>query len=136
MGKPFVLQLENRPGELAHITRALAIRGVNIEHISGTGAGDKMCALLTTDRDDVTREVLRSIGVSFVEGDTLHVEIADEPGALASLTERLARAGVNVTGIVMVGCRGHMREVAFSVDDEAKAREVLGLPPVYHLAGV
>ncbi len=30
MGQPFMIQLENRPGELAHVTRALAMRAINI----------------------------------------------------------------------------------------------------------
>ena len=39
MGQPFVIQLENRPGELAHVTRALAMRGINIQAIAGSSAG-------------------------------------------------------------------------------------------------
>ena len=33
MVSQFVIQLENRPGELAHLTRALAMRGIDIRHI-------------------------------------------------------------------------------------------------------
>ncbi len=135
MGRPFVIQLENRVGELAHLTRALAIRGVNIEHVVGTSAGDKMCARITTDDDALTREVLRSLDLPFVEGDALHVEVEDRPGGIAALTERLAAAGVNVTGILTVGRRHGMTHLAFTVDDEARAREALGLPSVVVPAG-
>ncbi len=136
MAQPFVVQLENRPGELAHIARALANRGISIQHLAGRGAGSKACALLTTDDDEMTREVLKSIGVPFVEGDTLHLEIEDRPGAIADLSERLAAQGVNITGILIVGRRASMCEVAMTVSDEAKAREVLGLPAVYRLTPV
>jgi len=136
VAQPFVIQLENRPGELAHIARALANRGINIQHLAGSGAGCTACAMLTTDDDEMTREVLKSIGVPFVEGDTLHVEIPDRPGAIADLSERLSAGGVNITGILIVGRRGAMCEVAMTVNDEPRARELLGLPAVYRLAGV
>ncbi len=133
MGQPFVIQLENRPGELAHVTRALAMRGINIQAIAGSSAGTHMCAMLTTDDAEMTRDVLHSMGIPFVEGDALHVEVEDRPGAIAELTERLSGAGVNITGILVVGRRGSMLEMAFTVDDQAHAREVLGLPAVHTL---
>ena len=136
VGRPFVIQLENRVGELAHVTRALATGGVNVEHVVGTSAGDKMCARIITDNDARTREVLRSLDLPFVEGDTLHVEVEDRPGSIADLAERLAAAGVNVTGILTVGHHEGRTQLAFTVDDDARAREVLGLPPAPVPAGV
>ena len=135
MAQPFVIQLDNRPGELAHIARALANRGVSIRHLAGSSAGKQMCAMLETDDDEMTRDVLHSMGIPFVEGDTLLVEVEDRPGALADFSERLARAGVNITGILVAGCHNGMCELQFSVDDESKAREILGLPQIHALAG-
>jgi hypothetical protein len=135
MGQPFVIQLDNRPGELAHVTRALAMRGINIQSIAGSAAGDKMCAMLTTDDDTTTRDVLHAMGVPFVEGDTLCVEVEDRPGSIAELTEKLSRVGVNITGILVSGRRETKVQVAFTVDDEALAREVLGLPPIHTVTG-
>lgn len=136
MGAPFIVQLANRPGELGHLTRALAARGIDINYISGSGAGDLACALLTTDDDAATRDVLHSMGVSFVTGSTLMIEVPDKPGALADLAERLGKGGVNIEGFCIIGHRDGMAEIAFSVDDEPRAREILGLPAVYHLAPV
>ncbi len=129
MGQPFVMQLENRVGELAHVTRALAARGINIEHVVGTSTGDRMCARITTDDDAATREALRSLDIPFVEGDTLVIEVEDRPGGIAAFTERLADAGVNVTGILTVGHHGQFVQIACTVDDEVAARRALGLPP-------
>ncbi len=134
MGQSFVIQLDNRPGELAHVARALASRGINIHHIAGSAASEKLCEMVTTDDDQAAREVLRSMGIPFVEGDALHVEMPDVPGALADFSERLAAAGVSVTGILVTGRRGAVSEVAVTVDDERKAREILGLPAIHVLA--
>lgn len=137
MAHPFVVQLDDHPGELAHLARALANRGVNIGHLTASGAGQQidgacrqMCATLETSDDQATREVLRSMGYTFVEGDTLVIEVEDRPGVLADFSERLARAGINITGILVTGCRDGKCELQFSVDDERQARQVLGLPPL------
>jgi len=125
MVRQFVVQLENRPHELAHLARALASRGVNITHISFAGAGPVGSAFLTTDDDAATRDVLRSFGNQFIEGETIVVDVEDRPGGLAEVTERLAQAGVNVLGVLIVGRCGPVVEMAFAVDDEEAARRVL-----------
>lgn len=134
MGEPFVVQVRNRPGEFGHLFRALAMRGINVTTFSGSGSGDVACALITTDDDVATTEVLRSIGLPFVVGTTIRLEIEDRPGTLADVTERLGRAGVQIKGLCMIGCREGHREVAIAVDDEPAARAALGLPEPADLA--
>jgi hypothetical protein len=128
MGQPFVVQLPNRPGELAHLAKALCARGVNIIQMSGSSAGDLACALIYTDNDRATNEVLRSMGLDFVTGSTLMIEIEDTPCALGELTGRLASAGVNLKGCCIIGRREGRAEWSLSVDKEDVARRVLGLP--------
>ena len=125
MGRQFVVQLDNRPGELAHLARALACRGIDISHISCAGAGTMACAFVTTGEGEATREVLHGLGHEFVEGETLVVDVLDQPGGLADVTERFARAGVNVLGVLKIGCREGIAEMAFAVDDAKKARAAL-----------
>lgn len=125
MQRQFVVQLDNRPGELAHLARALGARGVNIVHISCVGAGPTACAFMTTAQDDETRAVLRGLGHDFIEGATVVVDIPDCPGGLAEVAERFAKAGVNILGTLIVGRQEGVVEMAFAVDDEAKARAAL-----------
>ena len=135
MGQPFVVQLPNRPGELAHLAKGLCARGVNILQIQGSSAGDLACALIYTDNDEATGEVLRSMGHSFVTGSTLIVEIEDTPCALGDLTAQLEHGGVSLKGCCLIGKRDGCAEWSLSVDDEAKARAILGLPAVHKLVG-
>jgi hypothetical protein len=135
MGRQFVVQLENHPGELAHLARAFAARGINIHHVACVGAGPLACMFVTTDDDAGTRKVLYGLGHEFIEGQPIVVEVDDRPGGLAEVTEKLATAGVNITGVLPVGRLRGVVEIAFCVDDEAKAREALGLDKL-SLAGV
>ncbi len=117
----FVVQLDNRPGELAHLARALGARGINIVHISCAGTGSIACAFMTTTEREETRSVLRSLGHDFIEGKTVVVDVPNSPGGLADLAERFAKAGVNILGTLIVGRREGVVEMAFAVDDEEKA---------------
>ena len=54
-------------------------------------------------------------------------DVADQPGGFADAAEKLAGAGVNILGALVVGRRPGLIEVAFSVDDEAAAQAALGL---------
>lgn len=129
MGTQFVVQLENRSGALARFARALAERGVNIVHCAAGGAGAIGYAIIETEDDEAARDVLRSIGLPFVEGVPITVELVDRPGALAEIAEQLGAAGVGIHGLLVVGRRGPNVLVAVTVDDEAAARAVLDRVP-------
>lgn len=126
MARQFVIQLDNHPGELAHLARAMAARGVDIHHVSCVGAGPLACMFVTTTDDSKTREVLRGLGHEYIEGTPVLVDVDDRPGGLADVTEKLAAAGVNILGVLTVGRRPGIVEMAFSVDDEIRARAALG----------
>ena len=127
MTRQFVIQIANHPGELAHLARALAARGVDIHDISCAGAGPLACVSIVPDDYVTMREVLRGLGHPFIEGEAVLVDVQDWPGGLADVAERLGAAGVNILGSLCVGRRPGIIEMAFTVDDPAKARQALGL---------
>ena len=125
MVQHIVVQLPNRPGELAHLARALAARGINLVHAAACGSGKLGFAYLETDRFEETCSVLRGSGYEFLAGHTIVVERPDKPGALADLAEELAAAGINIEGVMTCGqCNGKV-DLAITVDDVDKAREAL-----------
>ena len=128
MERQFVVQLENRPGELAHLARALADRGIDIRNICCTGSGQIACVFLTTSDSDDAFHVLRGLGCEFIEGETIVVDVADRPGGLADVTERLARSDVNILGTLVIGQRAGLLEMAFAVDDVERAKLALAVP--------
>lgn len=127
MARQFVIQLDNRVGELAHLARALAARGIDIRHIWCFGTGSLACAFVVPSDPERMRSVLDGLGHEYIEGEPIVVDVEDRPGGLADVAERLASAGVLITGTLCVGQRPGIVEMAFTVDDEARAREALGL---------
>jgi hypothetical protein len=127
MRTQFIVQLENRPGALAELARALGNRGVNIDHVAGGGAGTIGYAAFSTDDDEAARAVLATSGHEYTEGASFVVDLPDRPGGLADVTEKLADAGMSIHGLLVVGRRDGRMSVALAVDDVEAARRVLGL---------
>ena len=105
MHRQFVVQLDNRPGELAHLARALGERGVDITEIACAGTGPIACAFMTTSNTEDARQVLNGLGHEFIEGETIVVDVIDKPGGLAEVAEKFAKAGVNILSTLTVGRR-------------------------------
>jgi hypothetical protein len=123
----FVVQLENRPGALAKLARALADAGVNIREIGGGVADNHGYANISVDNADAARAVLRSRGYVHMEGEVLIADVPDRTGGLADVAGRLGDAGVNILGILFLGRGAGVVQTAMAVDDIAKARAALGM---------
>jgi hypothetical protein len=125
MGKQFVVRLKNEPGALARLAAQLGEHGIDIRTIGVGAVGSSGCAVLSTNNDSATHDVLRQAHYNFVEGEALTVGLEDRPGALAKLSGRLAAAGVNITGLVLLGRHQGKAELAITVDEIEAARRVL-----------
>jgi hypothetical protein len=125
MPKQFVVQVDNRPGQLAALAEQMAERGVDLRAIGGGGLGENGHMIMTTADDDAARHVLQDGGWVFVEGESLLAEVDDRPGGMARLARELADAGVNVLGHLFLGRWGDRATFAFVVDDPEKARPIL-----------
>ena len=132
MSQQFVVQLPNRPGELAHLAKALCARGVNIVQVHQTTVGDLTTAeIFTSCCDEDTTAVLRGMGYPFVYGSSILIEIEDNPCALGEVTDRLAHGGVNIVGCCVIGRADGLATWALSVDQEERARQLLGIPAAH-----
>src|ERR1700687_2241160 len=100
MAKQFTVRLKNEPGALARLTGRLGGHGIDIRDISAGAAGSYGCAVLSTNNDSATGDVLRKARYKFVEGDVINIGVEDRPGAFAEVTNRLAAAGINVIGVI------------------------------------
>ncbi|HUP24649.1 MAG TPA: ACT domain-containing protein [Thermoanaerobaculia bacterium] len=95
MSVDLTIALENRPGTLSELGRALGGAGVNIEGISGWEvAGEGIIHVLVED-PVAARRALEGFEVR-AERDVIVLDIEDRPGSFGELAEKVADAGVNV----------------------------------------
>ena len=125
MPKQFVVQVQNKPGEMARLAEQLAARGVDLRAIGGGELGEVGHFIMTTADDDTARKVLEDGSWTFLEGESLLAEVDDRPGGMARLARELSDAGVNVLGHLFIGRWSDRATFAFVVDDPEKARPIL-----------
>ncbi len=92
----FVIHLENRPGALAQVCRALADRNVNILAIQAAPSEGTSHVRLITDNINTTKTVLNNQHVNHTETQVAQINLANRSGELARATGRLAGANINI----------------------------------------
>src|SRR5713101_9738664 len=95
--REFTIRMQDRPGTLGKICRALADRGVNILAFQSfsAGAGESQVRLVA-DNPTITKSVLESQGLTTSEADVVQVKLPHRPGELARAASRLGEANINI----------------------------------------
>jgi hypothetical protein len=122
----FIVELTNKPGELARVAEAIAQKGINIEGFAGATAGGAGAVVLVTNDEAGTRRALSDAGCSSREIELVMAPLDHVPGSLAAATKKLAEAGVNIEAAMPTGMAGDKITIAFATDNPAKARQILG----------
>jgi hypothetical protein len=122
----FIVDLKNKPGELASIAEAIAGQGVNITGFTGATCGESGSVALITNDEAATRRALTDGGWAHRPVELVTAGLADKPGSLGMVTRKLANAGVNIEAAIPTGMSGGNVHIAFATDNPTKAREALG----------
>lgn len=125
MPKQLTVLIENRPGALAELARALSAAKVNITSIMLEGSLEFGVARIHVDNVKKGVDALKDEGFQVQVGDVLAVPLANEPGKLAELCETLEEAGVNIDSIFGTTARSDVPTVVLKLDDTAKAEAAL-----------
>jgi hypothetical protein len=120
------IAMENAPGQLGRVCRALAQANVNIRGISVSDATDISTIRLLVNDVPAAKKVLREAGVQFVSQEVLVLDLEDKPGALEKVASRLGEAGVNIHYLYGTGESGQKGVMVLRVSDVDRARQALG----------
>ena len=127
---PRVTQLsawvENRPGTLGRLADALGEKKVNIRAFMASVMDGKGFVRVVVDRPAVARKVFRAHGWETTEDELLEVAVADRPGALGRVADRLGDAGINIQYAYLGTARGAGKaNLYLAVADPAAAARAL-----------
>jgi hypothetical protein len=121
----FIVDLKNKPGELAKVTEAIAEKGIDITAFSGSTCGDSGSLALVTNDETGTNRVLSQGQWKFHTIELVETSLANRPGSLAEVTRRLTKAGVNIEAAFPIGMSGNNVQVAFATDNPVKAKQAV-----------
>ena len=99
MMKQLSIFVENRPGSMMEVTKALKEYDINIRAISGFDAPEFMILRLIVDDPARAREELVKHGFVARLGDVTALELDDEKGKLNEVLELLADHNINLNYI-------------------------------------
>ncbi len=120
----FIVELENKPGQLARLAEAVAAKGVNLTALCDVAWGSAGAVGLAVSDEAAAREALTAGGFTFREVELVSTTLADQPGSLARAARRLADAGVNIEALAAYGF-GEEGRVHLMVGDAFAVRSVL-----------
>jgi hypothetical protein len=125
----FVLNAPNRPGEGAALLNALKKAGVNLLALSAFPEGRGAQVDLVPEKSADLKRFAKRNGLSLARAKIgFIIQGSDRVGVLASVLDKLGKAGINVTAIDAVAA-GFLRFGAIfwvKPKDVAKAARVLG----------
>jgi len=117
------IDIDNAPGALAEVATAISDAGVNIAAVTCLGEGAKAELHILVPHAEAARHVLAISHVAVTrEREVVVVEVEDQPGVLADLTRKIAKAGIDLD-LVYVATRNR---VVFGAADVEALRAALG----------
>jgi hypothetical protein len=119
------IQLSNHPGDLGRVAQALARRGVNIKALAAISVGGVAMARILPDDIVVARSTFEAASIRFTEGEVNLVLLENKAGILASVTNRLGEAGINLEALYVTGIADDLVELAIVSDNPKKAKKIL-----------
>jgi hypothetical protein len=124
--KQISISIENSPGRLYEITRALGEAGINLRALNLVDSGDfGMLRLLVSDLAKTRRVMMENHMPARVD-DVVAVQINDKPGRLSEVLKPLMDARINVMYMyAFIGMSSNNAVMIFRFSDNDKAIEIL-----------
>jgi hypothetical protein len=128
--KVFTITVENQPGAVATIAKALGSAKVNILALLGTAQGPAGTVHVVAEDAKRAKKALDDAKLVYQETGAEQHELLNKPGALAQHLEKLAAKGVNLSSIHATAVKGGKKAaVVYTVEAPAKASEPTAAAP-------
>jgi hypothetical protein len=112
-------------GLVADISKHLAKANINIEDLDAFVVRDWDIVQLSVSNYDVALQVLRDAGYDAITEDAVVVNVKDQPGSLAHLTQRLFDGDVDIRSVRILHRQAGEAMVAISMADPEKGVKLI-----------
>jgi hypothetical protein len=121
-----VLNLQSKPGVLAHVAGILGKAGVNIEGVCAVETAGRGKIRLVVSDPAKAEAALKAAKIRCGHEDGLAVALENRPGTLAEAAQKLAQAKVNIKSVYVTAGGAGPVAVILSVSNPSKALAALG----------
>jgi len=124
--KQIAVLIENAPGRLYEVTKALGDAGINLRALNLVDTGDFGILRLLVSDLVTTRRILMEKQMPALVDEVVAAEIEDRPGQLAALLKPLYDAHINVVYMyAFIGLSSGRAVMVFRFSDNDRAIEIL-----------
>ena len=124
--KQVSIYVENQPGRLAEVTKALADAGVDIQALSIADTDTFGILRLIVNDPELAKNTVIDAGFSAKVTEVVAVAVEDHPGGLSDVLTMLSKEGVDVGYMyAFIGKKEGLADVILRVKDNCKAKEIL-----------
>ena len=123
ISKEIVVTAENKVGVLADISKILADHGINIEGVAGYEIGNEAKIMIVAEDTLRAKEALERAGYKkMTEHEIVIVDLENKPGALKSITAKMAAEKIDIKYIYGSSCpEGCPAKIVLSTSNNEKA---------------
>ncbi len=122
----FSIFMVNKPGVLAQLLGEFARAKINIVAMTVMDSVEHGVLRIVLAEPEKTREVLAKLNAPHNETEVLCVNLTNKPGALAGVTEKLAKEHINISyAYCTAGAKGGRTTGILKVADVRKAMRIL-----------
>lgn len=126
--KQFTIFMINKPGVLSMILTGFASSKINIVALTVMDSAEHGVLRLVAAAPEKVRKVLARLNVQYNETEVLCVNLANRSGAFADITEKLAKAHINISyAYCTAGAHGGRTTGILKVSDIKKAIKILSV---------
>lgn len=121
--KQFTISVQNRPGVVLEIAKALGDAKVNILSLLGTAQGTTGTVQLIAENARGAKKALDAAKIAYQESPAEQYDLANKPGALAQCLKQLSAKGVNLSSIHATAAKGGKKAVVVYTAEAATKAE-------------
>ena len=119
-GTQLMITVDNKVGSLAELTHIIASSKINLMAVCAYAVDNRGMFMFVTEDNEKAKKILKAQGYDVREEGAILLTLENKPGALTSVTEKVAQAGIDLTlvyGSVEKGGK-NSRIVLISEDNE------------------
>ena len=97
LGKQLIITVDNQVGALAEASRVVATEGINLIAVCAHVIDNKGIIIFISEDNSRAKNLLKARKYDVREEEAVIATLENKPGALKTVTEKIAQAGVDLT---------------------------------------
>ncbi len=96
LDRQLMIYVDDNVGTLAEVTSMISSSGINMVAICAYAIENMVAIMFVTEDNNAAKKVLQQQGYKVQEEEVVLLSIANKPGALQSITDKIAEAGISL----------------------------------------